>query len=137
MERPMLMQCSPQETSHYVFQQPIRPLIHQVLHHITQHAAHGVKPLVSLADIIQAHVVEQDLLHDEDGDRLAELGAGLHDAEAERDDLGGKEEVDHVGGVVLNEGADHAERGQAQVFEGAGLGGRIEEWIEEERDVCY
>ena len=120
-----------------MFQQPIRPLIHQILYHIAQHAAHGVESLVSLADVVQAHVVEQDLLDDEDGDRLAELGAGLHDAEAERDDLGGEEEVDHVGGVVLNESADHAERGQAQVFEGAGFGGCVEEGVEEERDMCY
>lgn len=120
-----------------MLQQPHRLTLLQLQHHVTQHRPHGIEPLISLADIIQPHVVEQNLLHDEDGHCLAEFGAGLHDAQAQGDDLGGKEEVDDVGRVVFDERADYAERGQAQVFEGAGFGGCVEEGVEEEGDVCW
>ena len=40
--------------------------------------------------------VEEDLLKDEGGHGFAELRAVLHDAQAERDDLGGEEKVDHL-----------------------------------------
>jgi hypothetical protein len=42
-------------------------------------------------------IIEKDLLNDEYGHGLAELGAGLHDSEAERDNFGGEEEVDDIG----------------------------------------
>lgn len=106
-------------------------------HHIRQHRADSIEPLVSLADVLQTEVVQQDFLHDENRHRLAQLAAGLHDAQAQRDDLGREQEVDNVGAVVLDERADHAERRQAQVFEGARLGGRVEEGVEEEGDVCW
>ena len=41
-------------------------------------------------------VVKEDLLDDEDGDSLAELRTGLHNAQAKWDDLGSQKEVDHV-----------------------------------------
>lgn len=41
------------------------------------------------------------------------------------------------GGLVLDKCADDAERSEAEVFEGARLGGCVEEGVEEERDVCY
>ena len=118
-----------------MLQQPDRLLIHQLRHHITEDRPDCVEALVRLADVLQSHVVEEDLLHDEDGDGLAEFGAGLHDAEAERDDFGGEEEVYHVCAVVFDEGADDAEGGEAQVFEGTRFGGRVEEGVEEEGDV--
>ena len=89
--------------------------------HIAQDGADGVEALVGGADVVEAVVVEEDLLHDEDGDRLAKLGASLHDAQAQRDDLGRQEKVDHLGRVVLDKGADDAQARQAQVLEGAGL----------------
>lgn len=59
-----------------------------------------------------AHVVQQDLLHDEGGHRLGQLRADLHGAQAQRDDLRGQEEVDHVRVVNLDsEGAEWRGRG--------------------------
>jgi hypothetical protein len=118
-----------------MLQQPNRLLIHQLRNHITQDRPYGIKSLVRLADVLQSHVVEQDLLHDEDGDGLAEFRTGFHDAQAERDDFGGEEEIDYVCAVVFDEGADDAERGEAQIFEGTRFGGCVEEGIEEEGDV--
>lgn len=77
----------------------------------------------------------KDLLDDEGGDGLGELAAGLHDAEGEGDDLRGEEEVDHVGIVHLDEGTNDTEGGEAEILEGARLGGRVEEGGEEEGDV--
>lgn len=79
-----------------MLQQSHSLLIHQLRHHITQHSAHSVEPLVRLADILQTHIIEQYFLHDENRDGLAELGARFHNTKTERDDLGGEEEVDHV-----------------------------------------
>lgn len=115
----------PQKTPHNVLKQPHSLLIHQLSNHVAQHSTHGIESLVCLADILQAHVIEQYLLHDEDCDRFAQLGPRLHNTEAERDDLGGEEEVDDFGAVVFDEGADHAQGGQAKIFEGPGFRGRV------------
>jgi hypothetical protein len=110
--------------------------LHKLVDHVAEDRADSVKPLVRLADVGEAEVVEEDLLNDEDGNCLGELRAGLHDAEAERDDLGGEEEVDDVRVVVLlYKGANDAERGEPEILERPSLGGRVEEGVEEERNV--
>jgi hypothetical protein len=118
-----------------MLQQPNRLLVDKLCNHITQYRAHSVEPLVSLADVLQAHVVEQDLLDDEDSNSLAELGTGLHDAEAEWNNFGGEEEVDDFGAVVLDQCSNDAEGGKAEVFERSGLRGRVEKWVKKEWDV--
>lgn len=70
--------------------------IDQIVHHRAQDGANGVESFVGLANICQSKVVEQDLLHDEDGDCFGKLRSGFHDAEAERDDLGREEEIDDI-----------------------------------------
>ncbi len=54
-------------------------------------------------------IVEKNLLDNEYSYGLAELGTGLHDSKAERDDFGGEEEVDDIGGIVLDKSTDHTE----------------------------
>lgn len=109
----------------------------QLHNHITQYGAHSVEALIGLADIVETHIIEEYLLHNEDGDSLAEFRASLHDSQAEWDNLGGEEKVDDIGGVVLDKGANDAKRGETEVFEGSGLRGCVKEWVEEERDVGY
>lgn len=77
-------------------------LLNKLINHVGQDGADGVESLVSLADVLQAQVVEQDLLHNEDCDSLAELTARLHDTKAEWDDLGCEQEVDNLAAVVLH-----------------------------------
>lgn len=108
-----------------MLQQPHGLLIHQLRHHIAQHRPHGIEPLIRLADILQPHIIQQNLLHDKYRHGFGEFRAGLHDAQAEGDDFGGEEEVDHFAAVVFDEGADDAQAGEAQVFEGAGFGGGV------------
>lgn len=112
-------------------------LVHKLSNHITQHGPNSIEAFVSLADILQAHIIEQDLLDDEDGDGLAELGARFHDAQAKRDDFGREEEVDDFAAVVFDQGADDSQGGETEVFEGAGFGGCVEEGVEEEGDVGW
>lgn len=57
-------------------------------------------------------IVEKDFLDDKYSHGLAELRTSLHDSEAERDDFGRQEEVDHVGRVVLDKSTNDSERGQ-------------------------
>ena len=72
-------------------------LLHKLRNHVAQDRADRVEPLICCANIVQPMVVKKDLLHNEYSYGLAELGAGLHDSEAERDDFGGEEEVDDIG----------------------------------------
>ena len=73
--------------------------LHQLIDHVAEDSSNSIEPLVGVADVGQASLIEQDLLHDKDGDCLGELGARLHDAQAEGYDLGREEEVDN--GVVI------------------------------------
>lgn len=116
---------APQKAPNNMLQQSHGLLVHQLRDHITQHSTHSVESLVRLANILKSHIVKQDLLDNKDCDRLAELGTRFHDTETERDDLGGKEEVDDVRGVIFDQRADHAQRGQAKVFERSGFGGGV------------
>lgn len=80
-----------------MLQEPSSLLLHQLSNHVAENRTHSIEALVRGADVVQAVVVEQDLLDDEDGHGLAELGTRLHDAEAQRDNLGGEEKVNDFG----------------------------------------
>src|SRR3954463_14561049 len=103
--------------------------------HVIEHRRNCVEPLIRLADVRETGIIQQDLLHDEYRDRLGYLRARLHDPKAEWNDLCAEEKIYHLAVVVLDEGSDDTEGCQAQVFEGAGLGGRVQKWIEEKWDV--
>ena len=124
-----------QVAADYVLQQPLAGLLAQLYHHLAQDHGHVGEPVVGLADVVEAGLVQEDLLEDEGGHGLAQLGAALHDPQAERDDLRGQEEVDHLLFVRLNQGADDAERGETEVLEGSGLADGVEEGVEVEGDV--
>ena len=80
----------PQETPHNMFQEPDSLTLLKLNYHITQHSAHSIEPLVRLADVVEAHVVQQDLLDDEYCYCFREFRTCFHDAQAEGYDLGGK-----------------------------------------------
>jgi len=127
----------PQEASNDMLEQPNRLLLHQLGNHVAEHSSYRIEPLVSLTDVGEPHIIQQDLLNDEDGHRLGKFGAGLHDAEAQWDDLGGQQEIDDIGGIIFDQCTDNAERGQAKVFERPGFRRGIEERVQKERDVRY
>ena len=104
-----------------MLQEPHSLLVNELSDHITENGANSVESLVDLADVLQSHVVEQDLLDDEDSNGLAELRSSLHDTEAERNDLGGEEEVDDFCRVVLDQSANDTKRCQAEILKGPRL----------------
>ena len=118
-----------------MFQQANSLLLDELIDHVAENRTDGVETLIGLADIRKANVVKENLLNNEDCNRFAELRASLHDAKAERNDLRGQEEVDHIGGIVFDEGADDAEGSEAQILKWPGFGCSIEERIEKERDM--
>lgn len=63
----------PEKAAHYVLEKACGLLLHKLRDHVAQNSTDGVEPLVSGTDVIQAMIVEQDLLHNEYSDRLAEL----------------------------------------------------------------
>lgn len=129
--------AQPQVTPDDMFEQPHRLTLHNLTDHVTQHRPHRIKPLVGLADVRQSHIIQQDLLNDEDGYGLTEFRASLHDPEAERDDFGGEKESDYVGIIVLfYQSTDDTEGCETEVFERTSFAGGVEERVEEEWDVC-
>jgi hypothetical protein len=104
-------------------------LLHKLIDHVTKDGAYCIEALVSLTDVGKTDVVEQNLLHNEDSYSLAKLGTSLHNTKAERDDLGCEEEVDHLGGVILDECTDNTQGGQAEVLEGTRLRRGVEEGV--------
>ena len=112
-------------------------LIDKLDDHVAEYSADGIESFIRLAYIVESLVIEEDLLDDKDSNSLAELRACLHDAKAQRDDLSSEQEVDNLSRIILDKSADNTKRSQAQVFEGAGLGGSIQERVEEKRNVCY
>lgn len=50
----------------------------------------------NLTYVVQASLIEQNLLQDECGNGFAQLGPRLHDPKAERNDLCREQEVDHL-----------------------------------------
>lgn len=114
-------ECLPQKAPDDVLQESDRLLVDQLSDHVAKDGANSVETLVSLTDVLKTHVVEQDLLNDENGDGFAKLGTSLHNAKTERDDLGGEKEVDDLRGIVLDKSADDTKRGKAEIFEGSRL----------------
>lgn len=86
----------PEEAPNDMLQEPDGLLIDQLGHHVAQHSSNRIESLVCLANVLQAHVVKQDFLDNENRNCLAELRAGLHDTKAKWNDLGGEEEVDDL-----------------------------------------
>lgn len=99
----------PKKTPNDMLQQPHSLLLDKLGDHVAQYSPHSVEPFVGLADVLQAEVIEQDLLHNKDGHGFAKLAAGLHDAQTEWDYLGCEQEVDDFARVILDEGADYAQ----------------------------
>ena len=64
-------------------------LLHQLIDHVAEDGSDGVETLIGLADVGKTNIVEEYLLYDEDGNSLTELGARLHDAQTQRNNLGG------------------------------------------------
>lgn len=118
-----------------MLEEPSRLGLNELSNHVAEDSADGVEALVGSADIVEAVIVEEDLLDDEDGHGLTKFRARLHDAQAERDDLGCEEEVDDLGRIILNEGADNTQASETKVFERSRLGGGVEEGVEEEGNV--
>lgn len=81
-------------------------LLYQLSNHVAEDGADSIEALISGTDVVKTVVIKQDLLYDEDGNRLAELGPGLHDPQAERDNLGRQEKVDDLGGIILDKRTD-------------------------------
>ena len=128
-------QDSPKKAANDVLEESSGLRFDELSNHIAQHRTDSIKALVGGADVVEPVVVEQNLLHDEDGDGLAKLRASLHDSKAEGNNLGGKQKVDDVGRVVLDEGPNDTEASKPQVFKGSRLGRRIEERVEKEGNM--
>ena len=116
-------------------EEALRRFLTQRSHHGVEDRSDGEEALVGGTDVLEAHVVEEDLLDDEGGDGLGELTADLHDAEAEGNDLCLEQKVDDLGVVHLDEGTDDAQAGEAEVLEGPGGGGGVEKRVQIKWDM--
>lgn len=120
-----------------MLQKPYGLLLHELGDHVAQNSPHSIESLVCRTDIRKTNVIKQDFLHDKDSNCFAQLRTGLHDTEAKRDYLCCEKEVDDIGRVILDQRSDHTKRGEAEIFERARFGGRIQEWIKKKRDMSW
>lgn len=98
----------------------------EVVDHEAENIDDGVESFISMTYIREANLIEQNLLHDENRDRLRQLGTMLHDPQAERNNLRREEKVDDLSivGLVdrltpcgLDEGTNNSQGRQSQVLE--------------------
>lgn len=127
----------PKEAPHDVLKQTSSLLFHQLGDHVAEHCTDRVETLVCGTDVVEPVVVQQYLLNDENSNGLGQLGACLHDSQAQRNDLGGQEKVDNLGRIVLDKGANYSKTGKAKILEGARLGGGVEKGVEVQRDMRW
>lgn len=118
-----------------MLEQSDRLLLNQLSDHIAKDSAYSIESLICRTNVRQANVIEKDLLYNENGNGLAQFRTGLHDAETERNDLGGKEEVDDIRGVILHQGSNDTQRCETEVLERARFGGRVQKGIQEQGNV--
>lgn len=105
-------------------------LLDQLRNHVAEHGANSIESFIGGAYIIKTMIVEEDLLDNENGHRLAQLGARLHDAQTQRNDLRRQKKINDIGRIVLHQGPNDTQRRQPQVLKGARLGGCVEKGIE-------
>ena len=112
---------SPKEAAHNVLEQPDRLLLHKLSDHVAQDRSNGVEPLVGRTYVRETDIVQQDLLHDEDGHCLAQFRAGFHDPKTQRDYFRRKQKVDDIRGIILDQRSDDAQRRETKVLKRTGL----------------
>ena len=83
-------------------------MFHKLRDHVAEHRANGIETLVCVAYVPKSCIVQENFLYDEDGDRLAQFGSSLHDAQTKRDNLCCQEEVDDFSRVILDQRANNA-----------------------------
>lgn len=127
----------PEKATNDMLQESGGLLLDQLRHHVAQDGADGIEPLIRGTDVVESMVIKKNLLYNENGHGLAQLGTRLHDSQAQWDNLRGQEKVDHIRRVILDERSDDTKRGETKVFEGSRLGSRVEERIQEQRNVRY
>ena len=107
------------------------------LDHVVEDRAYSKEPLCSHTEIVQAIIVQQDLLDDEGGDSLRQISATFHDPQTERYDLGLQQEVDHRWVINLDQGANHSKRCESQVLKRSPFADCIQKWVQEQSDVGF
>jgi hypothetical protein len=94
-----------------VFEEPNCLSCNKLLDHVAQYGSNGEEALVSMANVGETGLVEENLLNDEDGNGLGKFRASFHDAKAEGYDLRGQQEMDYGVVVILLWGAYEWDRG--------------------------
>lgn len=112
-----------------MLQEPGSLLLHELVDHVAQNSPNSIEALVGRADVVQSVVIKKNLLHDKNGNSLAQFGTSLHDAQAQWDNFSGEEKVDDIRAVVLDQGADDTKGGQTEIFEWPRFGCRVQEWV--------
>jgi hypothetical protein len=87
----------PEKTSNDVFQKTSRLLFHKLRDHVAEDSADGKESFVGGAYVIEAVIIEEDLLHNENRNSLAQFGPGLHDTETQRYNLRREKKIDNFG----------------------------------------
>ncbi len=120
-----------------MFEEASRWFLQLVHHHVVEDCAHCVEALCSLAQVVQSLFVQKDLLDDEGGHCLRKLGPSLHNPQAQGDDLCLQQETNHIVVIHLNQGSNHTQRGESQVFKGPSFAYCVQKRIQKEWDMGF
>mmetsp|Transcript_9584 Transcript_9584/g.24525 ORF Transcript_9584/g.24525 Transcript_9584/m.24525 type:complete len:245 (+) Transcript_9584:56-790(+) len=125
----------PQVAPNDVLEQPDGGLLSEQLHHTPQDGADGEEPRGGGAHVVEAHLVEENLLNDEGRHRLGQLASHLHRPQAERDYFRREQKVDDLRVVDLHERADDAQAREAEVLERPRPAHGVEKRVEKQGHV--
>lgn len=92
-----------------MFQKPHSLLLDELSYHVAQNSTNRIETLVGSADVVQAQVIQEYFLDNEYGNGLAQFRASLHNSKAKWNNLGCKEEVDHIRRIVLDKRTNDTE----------------------------
>ena len=118
-----------------MFQQSLARVLAELDDHLAKNHCHMREPVIGLTDVVEAGLIQQDLLEDECGHSLAQLGPRLHDPQTQRNYLCCQEEVNNLLFVCLDQSSDNSEGSQTKIFKWSGLADRVQEWVQIQWDV--
>jgi hypothetical protein len=129
-----------------MFEKADRLGLNKLIDHIAENGPNSVEAFISVADISQSCLVEQNLLDNKYGNSLGEFRSRLHDAQAEGNNLRGEKEMNDCVVIVLlykdehqllgpkrgsylDKSPDDTEGSKPEVLKRTGLGGRVQKRV--------
>jgi hypothetical protein len=84
-------------------------LFYELRYHIAEDGSNSIKPFIRSTDVVQAMIIEKNLLDNENSDCLAELRASFHYPKTQWNDFSCEKEVDNIRGIVFDKSTNNSQ----------------------------